>query len=171
MWGWWGFLSETGDGDRLVMAYLWMRLSGEELGRYEGYYMVFRDYGADEGVRHYKSFIIMQRFVAEAWRELSERFLEVFRYPVDMVLNITPTPDGVMVVQNEWEGMLRTWMIPSIATLRWLIHEAIAGETPPKIHHLPPLNSIVLERVQVERFHIIARTYEIKTRNEGVQGY
>ena len=28
-----------------VMAYLWMRLSGEELGRYEGYYGVFRDYG------------------------------------------------------------------------------------------------------------------------------
>jgi hypothetical protein len=45
MWGRWGLLSETGDGDRLVMAYLWMRLSGEELGRYEGYYMVFRDYG------------------------------------------------------------------------------------------------------------------------------
>jgi hypothetical protein len=28
-----------------VMAYLWTRLSGEELGRYEGYYGVFRDYG------------------------------------------------------------------------------------------------------------------------------
>jgi hypothetical protein len=75
-----------------AMNYLRTRLSGEELGRYEGYYMVFRDYGADEGTRHYKSFQIMQRFVAEAWRELSERFLEVFRYPVDRVLNITPTP-------------------------------------------------------------------------------
>jgi hypothetical protein len=85
-------LIRTGDGDRLVMAYLWMTLSGEELGRYEGYYMVFRDYGADEGMRHYKSFLIMQRFIAEAWRELSERFLEVFRYPVERVLNITPTP-------------------------------------------------------------------------------
>jgi hypothetical protein len=52
-------------------------------------------------MRHYKSFLIMQRFVAEAWRGLSERFLEVFRYPVDRVLNITPTPDGVVVVQNE----------------------------------------------------------------------
>jgi len=29
----------------LVMAYLRTRLSGEELRRYEGYYMVFRDYG------------------------------------------------------------------------------------------------------------------------------
>jgi hypothetical protein len=29
----------------LVMAYPWMTLSGEELGRYEGYYGVFRDYG------------------------------------------------------------------------------------------------------------------------------
>jgi hypothetical protein len=72
-------------------------------------------------MRHYKSFLIMQRFAAEAWRELSERFLEVFRYPVDRVLNITPTPDGIIIVQNEWDGRLRTWMIPSIATLRWLI--------------------------------------------------
>jgi hypothetical protein len=132
--------------------------------------MVFRDYGADEGMRHYKSFLIMQRFVAEAWRELSERFLEVFRYPVDRVLNITPTPDGIIIVQNEWDGRLRTWMIPSIATLRWLIHEATVGETPPRIYHLPPLNSTVLEREQVERFHIVARPYEIKTRNEGVHG-
>jgi hypothetical protein len=38
-------LIRTGDGDRLVMAYLWMTLSGEELGMYEGYYGVFRDYG------------------------------------------------------------------------------------------------------------------------------
>jgi hypothetical protein len=37
-------------------------------------------------------------------------------------------------------------MIPSIETLRWLIYEATAGETPPRIYHLPPLNSIVLER-------------------------
>jgi hypothetical protein len=35
-------------------------------------------------------------------------------------------------------------MIPSFETLRWLIHEATAGETPPRIYHLPPLNSIVL---------------------------
>jgi hypothetical protein len=46
-----------------------------------------------------------------------------------------------------------------------------AGETPPRIYHLPPLNSIVLEREQIERFHIVARPYEIKTQNEGVQGY
>jgi hypothetical protein len=130
--------------------------------------MVFRDYGADEGIRHYKSFLIMQRFVAEAWRELSERFLEVFRYPVERVLNITPTPDGIVVVQNEWDGRLRTWMMPSIETLRWLIYEATVGETPPRIYHLPPLNSIVLEREQIERFHIVARPYEIKTQNEGV---
>ena len=65
MWGRWGLLSETGDGDRLVMAYLWMRPRDSELGRYEGYYGVFRDYGADEGMLHYKSFLIMQRFVAE----------------------------------------------------------------------------------------------------------
>jgi intein-encoded DNA endonuclease-like protein len=89
-------------------------------------------------MRHYKYFIIMQRFAAEAWRELSERFLEVFRYPVDRVLNITPTPDGVVIVQNEWDGRLKTWMIPSVATLRWLIYEATAGETPPRIYHLPP---------------------------------
>jgi hypothetical protein len=143
-----------------VMAYLWMRLRGEELGRYESYYGVFRDYGSDEGVRHYKSFLIMDRFVAEAWRGLSERFLEVFRYPVDRVLNITQTPDGIIIVQNEWDGRLRTWMIPSIETLRWLIYEATAGETPPRIYHLPPLNSIVLEREQVERFNIVARPYE-----------
>gem|GEM_PF-1975434 len=87
---------------------------------------------------------LMQRFVAEAWRELSERFLEVFRYPVERVLNITPTPDGVVVVQNVWDGRLRTWMISSIATLRWLIYEATAGEN--AAENLPPLNSIVLER-------------------------
>jgi hypothetical protein len=110
----------------------------------------------------------MQRFVAEAWRELSERFLEVFRYPVERVLNITPTPDGIIIVQYEWDGRLRTWMIPSFETLRWLIYEATAGETPPRIYHLPPLNSIVLEREQVERLHIVARPYEIKTQNEGV---
>jgi hypothetical protein len=119
-------------------------------------------------MRHYKSFLIMQRFVAESWRELSERFLEVFRYPVDRVLNITPTPDGIIIVQNEWDGRLRTWMIPSITTLRWLIHEATVGETPPRIYHLPPLNSTVLEREQVERFHIVARPYEIKTQNKEV---
>jgi hypothetical protein len=151
-----------------AMAYLRTRLSGEELGRYEGYYMVFRDYGADEGMRHYKSFQIMQRFIAEAWRELSERFLEVFRYPVERVLNITPTPDGIIIVQNECDDRLRTWMIPSFETLRWLIHEATAGETPPRIYHLPPLNSLVLEREQIESFHIVARPYEIKTQNEGV---
>jgi hypothetical protein len=143
-----------------AMAYLRARLSGEELRRYEGYYSAFRDYGADEGTRHYKSFLIMQRFVAEAWRELSERFLEVFRYPVDRVLNITQTPDGIVIVQNEWDGRLRTWMIPYIETLRCLIYEATAGETPPRIYHLPPLNSIVLEREQVERFNIVARPYE-----------
>ena len=109
----------------------------------------------------------MQRFAAEAWRELSERFLEVFRYPVDSVLNITPTPDGIIIVQNEWDGRLRTWMIPSIETLRWLIYESTAGETPPRIYHLPPLNSIVLEREQIERFHIMAWPYEIKTQYEG----
>jgi len=151
-----------------AMNYLRTRLSGEELGRYEGYYMVFRDYRADEGIRYYKWFLIIQRFIAEAWRELSERFLEVFRYPVDRVLNITPTPDGVVIVQNECDDRLRTWMIPSIATLRWLIHEVTAGETPPRIYHLPPLNSIVLEREQIERFHIVARTYEIKTQNKEV---
>jgi hypothetical protein len=151
-----------------AMAYLRTRLSGEELGRYEGYYMVFRDYRADEGIRYYKWFLIIQRFIAEAWRELSERFLEVFRYPIDRVLNITPTPDGIVVVQNEWDGRLKTWMIPSIETLRWLIHEVTAGETPPRIYHLPPLNSIILEREQIESFHIVARPYEIKTQNEGV---
>jgi hypothetical protein len=62
------------------------------------------------------------------------------------VLNITLTADGVVVVQNEWDGMLRRWMIPSFETLRWLIYEATAGETPPRIYHPPPLNSIVLER-------------------------
>jgi hypothetical protein len=87
----------------------------------------------------------MQRFVAEAWRELSERFLEVFRYPVDGVLNITPTPDGIIIVQNECDDRLRTLMILSIETLRWLIYEATVGETPPRIYHPPP-NSIVLER-------------------------
>jgi hypothetical protein len=69
-----------------------------------------------------------------------------------------------MVVQNEWDGRLRTWMVPSVATLRWLIYEVTAGETPPE--NLSPFNSIVLERVQVERFHIVARPYEIKTQNE-----
>jgi hypothetical protein len=73
------------------------------------------------------------------------------------ILNITPTPGGVMVVQNEWDGRLRTWMIPSIETLRCLIYEATAGERGPRIYHPTPLNSIVLEREQVERFHIVAR--------------
>ncbi|MDT7879029.1 MAG: hypothetical protein RQ862_10830 [Candidatus Caldarchaeales archaeon] len=85
---------------------------------------------------------------------------------VGRVLSITSTPDGVVIVQNEWDGMLRRWMIPSIATLRWLIHEATVGETPPRIYHLPPLNSIVLERGQIEWFHIVARPYEIKTQNK-----
>jgi hypothetical protein len=72
-------------------------------------------------------------------------------------LDTIPTTDGIIIVQNEWHDRLRTWMIPSIATLRWLIHEATAGETPPRIYHPPPLNSIVLEREQIERFHIVAR--------------
>jgi hypothetical protein len=85
---------------------------------------------------------------------------------VERVLNITPTPDGIIIVQNEYDGRLKTWMIPSLKTLRWLIYEATAGEKPPRIYH-PPLNSIVLEREQIERFHIMARPYEIKTRYEG----
>jgi hypothetical protein len=71
-------------------------------------------------------------------------------------------------VQNEWDDRLRTWMIPSIETLRCLIYEATVGETPPRIYHLPPLNSIVLEREQIERFQLVARPYEIKTQNEEV---
>jgi hypothetical protein len=71
-------------------------------------------------------------------------------------LDTIPTTDGIIIVQNEWDGRLRTWMIPSIATLRRLIYEATAGETPPRIYHPPPLNSIVLEREQIERFHIMA---------------
>jgi hypothetical protein len=42
------------------------------------------------------------------------------------------------------------------------------GRKPSRIYHLPPLNSIVLERGQVERFHIVARPYEIKTENKEV---
>jgi hypothetical protein len=49
--------------------------------------------------------------------------------------SITPTPDGVVIVQNEWDGGLRTWMVPSVATLRWLIYEATAEETPARIYH------------------------------------
>jgi len=41
------------------------------------------------------------------------------------------------------------------------------GRKPSRIYH-PPLNSIVLEREQVERFHIVARPYEIKTENKEV---
>jgi hypothetical protein len=87
---------------------------------------------------------------------------------VGRVLSITPTPAGVVIVQNEWDGGLRTWMVPSVAALRWLIYEATAGEKPPRIYHPPPLNSIVLEREQIEMFHIVARTYEIKTQNKEV---
>jgi hypothetical protein len=101
------------------------------------------------------------------WLVVTDSGIEV---AVGRVLNITPTPDGVVIVQNEWDGGLRTWMIPSVAALRWLIYEATVGETPPRVYHLP-LNSIVLERGQVERFHIVARKYEIKAQNEGVQGY
>jgi hypothetical protein len=151
-----------------AMAYLRQKLSEAELSRYEGYYRVFRDYAADRGIRHYKAFLIIQRFIFEGLRELSERFLEVFRYPVERVLNITPTPDGRIIVQNEYEGRLKTRIIPSTSTLSWLIYEATAEETPPKIYQLPPLNSIVLEREQVERFHIVVRPYEIKTENEEV---
>jgi hypothetical protein len=96
------------------------------------------------------------------WLVVTDSGIEV---AVGRVLNITPTPDGVVIVQNEWDARLRTWMIPPIATLRWLIHGATIGETPPRIYHLPSLNSIVLEREQIERFHIVARPYEIKTLN------
>jgi hypothetical protein len=95
-----------------AMAYLRQKLSKAELSRYEGYYRVFRDYAADRGIRHYKAFLIMQRFIFEGLRELSERFLEVFRYPVERVLNITPTPDGRIIVQNEWDGRLKTRINP-----------------------------------------------------------
>jgi hypothetical protein len=151
-----------------AMTYLRMRLSGEELSRYERYYKAFRDYEADQGIRYYRSFLIMQRLIFEGLRELSERFLDVFRHPVDRALNITPTPDGRIIVQNEYEGRLKTWIIPSASTLRWLIYEATAGETPPRIYHLPPLNAIVLEMEQVERFHMIARPYEVKADGEVV---
>jgi len=99
------------------------------------------------------------------WLVVTDSGIEV---AVGRVLSITPTPDGIIIVQNEWDGGLRTLMIPSIETLRWLIYEATAGETPPRIYHPPPLNSIVPEREQIERFHIVARPYEIKTQNKEV---
>jgi hypothetical protein len=110
------------------------------------------------------------------WEFLSERVMRMglvvadsgIEVAVRRALNITSTQDGVVIVQNGWDGRLRTWTIPSIETLRWLIYEATAGETGPRIYHLPPPNSIVLEREEVERFHIVARPYEIKTQNEEV---
>jgi len=42
-------------------------------------------------------------------------------------------------------------------------YEAAAEETPPRIYQLPQLNSIVLEML-----HVVARPYEIKTKEEGV---
>jgi hypothetical protein len=75
---------------------------------------------------------------------------------MERVLNITPTPDGIIIVQNEYDGRLKTWMIPSFKTLRWLIYEATAGEN--AAENLPPttqLNSPI-EREQIEGFHIMA---------------
>jgi hypothetical protein len=48
-------------------------------------------------------------------------------------------------------------MVSSASTLSWLIYEAMAEETPPKIYQLPPLNAIVLERS-----HVMARTYGVE---------
>jgi hypothetical protein len=67
------------------------------------------------------------------WLVVTDSGIEV---AVGRVLSITPTPDGVVIVQNEWDGRLRTWMIPSIETLRWLIYEATAGEK--TAENLPP---------------------------------
>jgi hypothetical protein len=55
-------------------------------------------------------------------------------------------------------------MVPSVATLRWLIYEVTAGETAPE--NLSPFNSIVLEREEVEMFHLMARPYEVKADGE-----
>jgi hypothetical protein len=60
-------------------------------------------------------------------------------------------------VQNEYEGRLKTWIIPSTSTPSWLIYEATMEETPPKIYQLPPLNAIVLERS-----HVMARTFGVE---------
>jgi len=82
---------------------------------------------------------------------------------MERVLNITPTPDGIIIVQNEYDGRLKTWMTPSFKTLRWLIYEATAGEN--AAENLPPttqLNSPI-EREQIEGFHIMVWPYEIKT--------
>jgi hypothetical protein len=49
------------------------------------------------------------------WLVVTDSGIEV---AVGRVLSITPTPAGVVIVQNEWDGRLRTWMIHSIATLR-----------------------------------------------------
>jgi hypothetical protein len=88
------------------------------------------------------------------WLVVTDSGIEV---AVGRVLNITPTPDGVVIVQNEWDARLRTWMIPSIATLRWLIYEATAGEN--AAENLPPtitqLNSP--REGEVEWFHIWRR--------------
>jgi len=67
------------------------------------------------------------------WLVVTDSGIEV---AVGRVLSITPTPAGVVIVQNEWDGRLRTWMIPSFETLRWLIHEATAGEN--TAENLPP---------------------------------
>jgi hypothetical protein len=95
-------------------------------------------------MRHYKSFLIMQRFVAEAWRQLSERFLEVFRYPVERVLNITPTPrrSSGCAERVGWkaEDLDDTFHRDA------LVSDIQGDGGRDAAENLPPLNSIVLER-------------------------
>jgi hypothetical protein len=74
-----------------------------------------------------------------------------------MVLSMTQTLDGRIIMQNECDDRLGSWIIPSFETLSWLIYEETAEDTPLRIYQ-PPLNSIVLVRSQV-----IARTCEVKT--------
>ena len=74
--------------------------------------------------------------------------------------------DGKIIVFNMWRGRLKAWLLPSRGDLISVITLAsMRGRFPAEYHRF---EIYILEKWLVEKFHEVARPYEIKTQNEEV---
>ena len=74
--------------------------------------------------------------------------------------------DGKIIVFNMWRGRLKAWLLSSRGDLISVITLAsMRGRFPAEYHRF---EIYILEKWLVEKFHEVARPYEIKTQNEEV---
>jgi hypothetical protein len=81
-------------------------------------------------------------------------------------LIVSRREDGKIMVFNMWRGRLKAWLLPSRGDLISVITLAsMRGRFPAEYHRF---EIYILEKWLVEKFHEVARPYEIKTQNEEV---